>query len=298
MQSTTTFETPAAETTCPPDTVGGHLCRLRHERRLAIAEIAELTRISTTTIQAIEQSEFDKLPADPFARGLLAKYAKFLGAEPEALAEDFFRERDSMLPGRKKGGGRRPNMPLQPVRLAEPVHVSSALVAGLLLLGLILSFSAFCLYTSWNPIGFLLKKNETSSVPFMPIPGIVPAQATNPAPGGTTAGGGEEKKKEDRTLAPAMAPDTAQAQALTAATYRLELEPLRTGQLEVSIDGGLWKKHEFLPGDKLEYRAEKTLQLRFDQPNIARLQLNGAPVAFPPATDGRYSLTIPEDLLR
>ncbi len=296
MQSTTTLEPPATERTCPPDTVGGHLSRLRRERCLTVAETAELTRISAATIQAIEQSEFDKLPADPFVRGLLTKYAKFLGVEPEALAEDFFRERDSMLPGRKKGEGRRPNIPLQPIRLAEPVHVSSALVAGLLLLGLILSFTAFCLYTSWNPISFLLKKNETSSAPFMPIPGIVPAQATNPAPGGTTAGGGEEKKKEERTLAPAMSPDT--AQALAAATYRLELELLRTGQLEVSIDGGLWKKHEFLPGDKLEYRAEKPLQLRFDQPNIARLQLNGAPVAFPPATDGRYRLIIPEDLLR
>ncbi len=294
---TTTAPTPVSETNCPPDTVGGHLCRLRHERRLTIAEIAEVTRISINTIQAIEHSEFEKLPADPFTRGLLAKYAKFLGVDPESLAEDFFRERDSIHPGRKKGGVHRPNMPLQPVRLAEPVHVSSALVAVLLFLGIILSFTAFCLYTSWNPIGFLLKKNEISFVPFMPIPGIVPAQATNPTQDGATATGGEEKKKTETTPVPPVV-DTAQAQPLTATTYRLAVEPLRTGQLEVSIDGGLWKKYEFLPGDKLEYRAEKTLQLRFDQPNMARLQLNGAPVGFPQVTNGRYTLTIPEDLLR
>jgi len=284
------------------DTVGGHLGRLRHERRLTIAEAAETTCISAATIQAIENSAYEKLPADPFTRGLIAKYAIFLGTDAESLTEEFFRERDALRPERRKPSGKKANMPLQPIRLAEPVHISSAMVAGLLLLGLIFSFTAFCLYTSWNPINLLLRKNEAATVPFMPLPGMVPppdkaAVPTPPAEPAIAPREGHNTSVSPQTI-PATSMDKTGYPAAEP-TYRLALELLHPGQMEVSIDGGIWKKQGVLPGDRLEITAEKSLQLRFDQAEAALLTLNGTVVKFPATvTNGRYIMSIPEDLLR
>ena len=152
-------------------TVGVRLQLLREQKGLSIRQVSEETRISSSNLKAIEGDNYDQLPADTFIRGLVTIYGNFLGIDGAESARIFFQERDQSQPRRKKN---RPGMAghaLSPKQLAEPSHISSATIATTLLLLIVVSFSAFCLYTGWNPFAYFLDKGTQSTTP--PVTGTV-----------------------------------------------------------------------------------------------------------------------------
>ncbi len=109
-------------------------------------------------LRAIEAQAYDRLPADPFAKGMVVLYATHLGLDGPEPAAGFWR--NAYWRGHAK---RRPSEPgtfsaLLPKKLAEPSHLSSAAVAMALLMIIVLSFTLFCLSTSWNPFAFLTER--------------------------------------------------------------------------------------------------------------------------------------------
>jgi len=138
---------------------GAMLRRLRRERGLSVAEVTASIKVSATNIRALEAHDYDKLPADTFVRGHLTIYAQFLDLDPRQVVEDYFQEM-----AEAKGQRRRRQLlsskPLAPKPLAEPTHVSTAAIAGVLFSLLVVLFAGFCLYTSWNPFGFLQDSND------------------------------------------------------------------------------------------------------------------------------------------
>lgn len=96
---------------------------------------------------------------------LITIYGNFLGIDGAEAARMFLRERDQSQPRRKKhrlGGA---GNSLSPKKLAEPSRVSSATIASILLLLIVVSFSAFCLYTGWNPFAYFLDKGTQPTTP-------------------------------------------------------------------------------------------------------------------------------------
>jgi flagellar biosynthesis protein FlhG len=83
----------------PADSPGLFLKRLRESQGLPRSEIASRTKISTTTIDCIEQERFDHLPAPVYLRGFIHEYARALGyPDPAGLASRFlerFRQQSS-----------------------------------------------------------------------------------------------------------------------------------------------------------------------------------------------------------
>ncbi len=141
-----------------PESVGTQLKRQRKERGLSIQEVAEETKVSTLNLRALEEDNYRALPADAFVRGLLAMYAEYLGINSDDIIAQFFMERDgSSFSGIKRGHTTAKNMP-QPKDMAEPAHVPSARIAGLLLFLLALIFTGYCYYASWNPFSFITDK--------------------------------------------------------------------------------------------------------------------------------------------
>jgi cytoskeletal protein RodZ len=63
--------------------------RLREQRGITLREIADTTKLSVRTLEALERNDISRLPGGIFSRGLVRAYAEQIGADPEATVEDF-----------------------------------------------------------------------------------------------------------------------------------------------------------------------------------------------------------------
>lgn len=72
--------------------IGEYLRALREHKGLALAELAEITRIRTAYLQGIEDGDRSALPARPFAIGYVRSYALALGIDGDAAAARVKRE--------------------------------------------------------------------------------------------------------------------------------------------------------------------------------------------------------------
>jgi cytoskeletal protein RodZ len=61
---------------------GRYLKAIRIGRGIGLEQVAEETRIAVSTLNAIEDEDFDRLPPDVFLRGFLRAYARTVGADP------------------------------------------------------------------------------------------------------------------------------------------------------------------------------------------------------------------------
>jgi cytoskeleton protein RodZ len=64
------------------------LARLRAERKLSIADVAQRLKYGARQIEALEAEEFDKLPGATFVRGMVRGYAKLLDTDPQPMLEE------------------------------------------------------------------------------------------------------------------------------------------------------------------------------------------------------------------
>jgi curved DNA-binding protein CbpA len=80
------FEKSVAECT---DFTGTFLKKIREYKNVSIERMAEMTRISKTHINAIENEDLPKLPADVYVRGYVYQYAKVLKLNPDQVAASY-----------------------------------------------------------------------------------------------------------------------------------------------------------------------------------------------------------------
>lgn len=155
-----------------PLRVGQLLGKLRRDRGMCIEDVAQKTNVSVAMLCAIENEDYAKLPYDGFTRGLIALYGKALGEDGYQLARLFFKERDDTLGNSRDGAGApvRDSLASQHrcssqklAELAEPAHISSAAVAGVMLLCIVLFFVGFYVHFSWHPFSFFLNAEDNAS---------------------------------------------------------------------------------------------------------------------------------------
>lgn len=68
---------------------GGHLKRLREERGVTLRYIADITKISVITLEALERNDITRLPGGIFSRAVVRAYAHEVGADAEATVQEF-----------------------------------------------------------------------------------------------------------------------------------------------------------------------------------------------------------------
>ncbi|WP_319550440.1 helix-turn-helix transcriptional regulator [Desulfogranum marinum] len=243
--------------------VGSHLKHLREEQGLSYEEVSTETKISVSNLKAMEAHDFANLPADTFTRGLLTLYGNFLGIDGQLAANRFIKERNN---GKKPDRFNKTLMSghsLAPKKLAEPSHIPSATVAAFLLALIALTFTGFCLYTSWNPFAFFTNttKDITSTI----------MAAFDDSPPSVI-----ETIEGDQIL--------------------LKAHFLDNASVEVSIDDQPTVHQEFIKNKKTEWRASSRLLLRFSEPASAKLTLNGKPFPFDDAHSGEFQLQLKKGL--
>jgi DnaJ-class molecular chaperone len=68
---------------------GAFLKEIREYKNVSIERMAEMTRISKTHINAIENQDIAKLPAEVYVRGYVYQYAKVLKLNPDQVAGSY-----------------------------------------------------------------------------------------------------------------------------------------------------------------------------------------------------------------
>jgi cytoskeletal protein RodZ len=87
---------------------GPHMKRVREERGVSLRDIAERTKISVRTLEALERDEVAQLPGGIFSRSIVRAYAEAIGSDPEGAVRDFVSRFpiESVLPGVTPGNAR------------------------------------------------------------------------------------------------------------------------------------------------------------------------------------------------
>jgi len=255
----------------PNHSPGEQLRRLRQEKDLSIEVVSEATKISLSNIRAIEEEDYDGLPVDTFTKGLVTLYGNFLGLDGAKIAAEFLARRDEKNPGGRLGGRSKKNInsaSLTPKKLAEPAHISSATIALILLAFIVITFTGFCLYTSWNPFAFLSHQAENIPASMREIFSSAPAQ-----------------------------PDTEGAEK-TNARYALSALFLKDCAVTSTVDDQEAIHKTFHKNETGHWRAQNSLTIVFDQQDAAALSLNDSALDFPrPQGKQPPTLALPADLL-
>ena len=115
--------------------------RLREQRGITLREIADTTKLSIRTLEALERNDISRLPGGIFSRGLVRAYAEQIGADPDVTVQDFitrFPEASiadgSPLVRSAEVNTDPPSMVARRVVMAAAVLVPLALIVGLSLL--------------------------------------------------------------------------------------------------------------------------------------------------------------------
>ena len=287
-------------------TPGRYLRKLRKDKGISVEEVSEATKISIKNIRAIEQSSFDQLPADTFVRGLVTLYGNYLGIDGGKIAAELLAER------KKHGTGSRsqnlamktiPPSTLAPKTLAEPSHISSATLALLLFAAIVLSFTSFCLYTSWNPFSFLSKQTSNMQVSIQKMfrgheeqPQQTDGQNTQTNI--NTDGRGDATSGATPPQSGARAEnDLSSTDGQAEYPYRLTAHFIEDCTVTVSVDDKEPVKKRYTSGQAAHWQARQQLKITFDTPKAATLSLNDAPLSFPVSEAGRPpSLLLPDDV--
>jgi cytoskeletal protein RodZ len=75
-------------------TLGEKLKKIRQDYHINLGEVAKQTGISAKYLTLLESGEYESLPSNVYVRGFLRSYARFLGADEEALVKCYERERN------------------------------------------------------------------------------------------------------------------------------------------------------------------------------------------------------------
>ncbi|MDQ2878690.1 MAG: helix-turn-helix domain-containing protein [Pseudomonadota bacterium] len=79
---------PGDEATLFPKTAGERLREAREAQGLSLAEIAARTRVPRRQLEAIENSDYAKIPSATYAVGFARAYARAVGADEVAIARE------------------------------------------------------------------------------------------------------------------------------------------------------------------------------------------------------------------
>jgi len=86
---------PEANVTIEPvsEPLGSYLKRQRERRAMSVAELSRVTRIPTSSLEAIEADRFDELPGEVFVRGFLTAYAQAVKVLPAEVVARYMSSR-------------------------------------------------------------------------------------------------------------------------------------------------------------------------------------------------------------
>ena len=140
-------------------TLGDLLRQTRMNLGLDLKQISSDTKITIANLKAMEDDDFDSLPAEAFARGFYTLYANALSLAPEEVLRSYAREK-THHPNTRRGRLKPPPSKLADKvdTMAERSTVMPVSCTGVIIFFLLLMGAFVCWYFSWNPATLLSEK--------------------------------------------------------------------------------------------------------------------------------------------
>jgi cytoskeleton protein RodZ len=239
---------------------GVWLRRNREAHALTVEDVARTTKISKTILAALESSDPARLPADIYTRGFVKAYAREVGLDPDATAEEYLAEihaRSAPTPSDVAGHAPPPAHP--PSAAAEVHDGGRSVLASNQLHGF-----------GWVTTGLAL------------IGLIVYLVAFGEGDSGRSAAGKTPAEAADGSDVVAASHVTGETGALTPDAARVANGPLRVELttrglcwLVISVDGEPVMARLLQPGEHHTFDVEEEAVMRVGDPGALTLILNG-----------------------
>jgi len=138
--------------------LGDLLRQTRTKEGLDLEQISVETKITIANLRAMEDNDFNSLPAEAFTRGFYSLYAKTLALDPEEVLR-IYSEEKVHHPSTKNKSTPPPYVRAKQVRnLTERPSMMATSCTGVGIFALLLIGALLCWYYSWNPATFLSDK--------------------------------------------------------------------------------------------------------------------------------------------
>jgi len=175
---------------------GDKLREARERRGLSLRQIANATKISMITLEALERNDIKRLPGGIFSRGVVRSYALEVGLDPESTIEEFMGQfpHDSVTQGHPTTTQTEDHEAVESDRRMAMTFLRLILIS--------VPVAAFVIYFTIHG-----RRIEPPAPHAATPPG---APASKPAPAGETPAAetpaGDESHPPDHSTPPAVAP--------------------------------------------------------------------------------------------
>lgn len=267
-------------------TFGQYLKNLREKKAIRLEEIASITKIHLHSLQLMEQDRWTELPPEPFIRGFIIAYGKYVGAEvTEVLRtyqeevkgikaivpslEDAGTDKAVQTAHSHSNGSTKSQIPPSEISLpAEMIENMDKVPGRKLLLG------GFVVILAVLVVGIMYigkqseQTRESASTAIATAPVVEIPKVEGPlAP---TAAAEKPEARQVATTAPVVAttPPTTAPVATTATApvkfekkHNLRIEGKERCWMKVVVDEEKPKQSYLKPGQTLEFAADKKIKL-------------------------------------
>jgi len=222
-----------------PGDFGGKLRAARERRGLSLRQIANATKISIITLEALERNDIARLPGGIFSRAFVRSYAAEVGLDPEATIEEFM----GQFPHDSVTAGHPTSAPIEDHAAVESDRRMATTVLRLVLISVPIAGVVLYFATAGRP------SRRAADLPVVSTAPTGPGRAETPAA---------------VELAPAVAD-------------RLVVHLLAKSACHVStsLDGEPDAIEVLQPGAERSFEVRRSLVLRVDDASAVRLMLNG-----------------------
>lgn len=184
----------------PGLTVGAEFKLLREERRQSVRDVADVVRIQTRYLEALEDNRIEHLPGRVYALGFVRTYAEYLGLDPNDMVERFKQEAQGLESQ-------------SDLSMPEPIDEGKVPTAAIVIVAVLLAAAA---YSAW----YFMSGPETRIADIVPevperlaglAPEPLPAEAPDLSAPAVAEPAGTAEGAEETTPLPPSEPEAVEA---------------------------------------------------------------------------------------
>jgi cytoskeleton protein RodZ len=241
---------------------GSKLRAARERRGLSLRQIANVTKISMITLEALERNDLARLPGGMFSRAFVRSYALEVGLDPEDTIQEFM----GQLPHESVTAGQLTTTHLEDHEAVESDRRMATTFLRLFVISV--PVAGFVLYfgTAGRRASPPAERQAAAVAPREIAPAAVPSP--DPAAAATAP----------VATAPVVTAPAAPAPAAISPVDRLTVQVTAAGRSWVSaiVDGRRGVQRIFQPGDEQTFEVHHEIVLTTDDAGAVTVTLNGA----------------------
>jgi cytoskeleton protein RodZ len=241
--------------------------RIKHAREaqnVSLRHIATVTKISLSTLEALEREDFSRLPGGIFGRAFVRAYATEVGLDPDLTVQEFLVEYDR-FDRERAARVTRPEVTAEDLAFAEKQRRAASVLRAILIGFIVLVLASVLAWQMKVRSRSASAQGASQSplvagppVPVEPLAASAPAAALLPTPAPTaTAFVGSPVGSRDQ--------------------FVLQLDATRDCWVRVTVDGTVQFEQVLHAGDRRDVKPGRDVYLQVANAGSIRWTINGKP---------------------